>query len=513
MADYDVQPLSLTAPPQPAYVTAYRPAVLVRNNGIFAAYASGTLRIYSAGRLMFTTSLLSGSIAPKGTKDALALDYWTPPAAGTYMAIATVTTDRDQVPSNDNLAPVTFTVSGGAPPPPPAVTAHAAQHEEGAADEIDLDGMRGLLAERQTPTDHHDTHQAEGDDPIDVTGLRGQLADPQPIATHGNAAHTTPYADAAAVAAAVKAHDDATTVHAAATSLELTARKGAANGYAGLDETQKVPAVNLGGQSTQAGEFLASDRTWKVPVAGAPAAHKLSHEDGGADQISISGLHGVGADLQNAKAHAAEHESGGADEISLGGLHGVAADAQTPEAHAGTHQSGSSDELSIAGLHGTAADAQTPAAHKASHQVGGADEVTALTLKRTVDESGAKQVLYGEDVVLFEETIQDAVGPCRLLLDFDYDITGLTFPPADVPGHIHLTLTINGNNVTSGPRSFWFPSLNLTNTIPCHFSANIILMAQETLTDIVATVHSGGPAGLLINCYSFRVLRQTGTTP
>ena len=48
--------------------------------------------------------------------------------------------------------------------------------------------------------------------------------------------------------------------------------------------------------------------------------------------------------------HAGRHENGGADEISVTGLSGLLADAQTPVAHAATHADGGSDEVSVEAL-------------------------------------------------------------------------------------------------------------------------------------------------------------------
>ena len=42
MPDYDVEALSLAVPGVTAPVAAYRPAVLVRNNGIYPANVTGT---------------------------------------------------------------------------------------------------------------------------------------------------------------------------------------------------------------------------------------------------------------------------------------------------------------------------------------------------------------------------------------------------------------------------------------------------------------------------------------
>ena len=70
--DYDVAALGLASPPAQAVVTSYRPAVQVRNNGIHNAIASGYLRIYAAGLLIFETEVYSGTLAPgaTGTADA-----------------------------------------------------------------------------------------------------------------------------------------------------------------------------------------------------------------------------------------------------------------------------------------------------------------------------------------------------------------------------------------------------------------------------------------------------------
>ena len=77
-------------------------------------------------------------------------------------------------------------------------------------------------------------------------------------------------------------------------------------------------------------------------------------------------------------AHKTSHQDGGTDEIGVTGLSGLLADAQTPLAHKASHQDGGADEISVTGLSGLLADAQTPLAHKASHEPAGSDELTAF---------------------------------------------------------------------------------------------------------------------------------------
>jgi len=319
---------------------------------------------------------------------------------------ASVTCPLDQFEPNNHLPPTTITITGEPPPPPTPVTPHASQHEDGAADEIIIDGLHGRAADPQTALDHRAEHQAGGGDELNVGGLRGTLADGQPIADHhtehedgggdelnvtglygvlankqppqvhdntehdpnyavsphNNASHDPNYATETALANHLA---DTTAVHAVATNLEQIANKGDPNGYAGLGANGLVPAAQLaptpGPPPTDS--VLRADQTWGV---GAPGPHKAAHENGGGDEVSIAGLSGKAADAQDPVGHHVSHEPGGTDVLA-----GIA-----PLAHKTSHQDGGSDELSITGLSGLAADAQTPAAHKAAHENGGGDEVS-----------------------------------------------------------------------------------------------------------------------------------------
>jgi hypothetical protein len=53
---------------------------------------------------------------------------------------------------------------------------------------------------------------------------------------------------------------------------------------------------------------------------GAPAAHATSHQNGGSDEISLTGLSGLLADGQTPLAHKTSHQSGGSDAIKLDDL-------------------------------------------------------------------------------------------------------------------------------------------------------------------------------------------------
>jgi hypothetical protein len=294
MHDYDVEAVSLQTPPSSAVIQSYRPAVLVRNNGVHDALAVGSLRIYSpAGLLIFTTALYSGVIAPDETKPAQAVDYWTPPALGRYMVIATVTCINDQYEPNNNLAPVSVDIIAGEPEPPTPVQMHAAQHEEGGGDELNIDGLHGRAVDAQTPAAHKTSHQAAGSDALNVTGLAGILSERQPIAehheehenhgtdelnvdnlhgelwnrqkplTHANEAHDPNFATTEALSNHL---NDTHDVHPDTDNIEYVERKGEPEGYAGLDADALVPVDQLGTGAVATGAFLESHSIWTRPL-------------------------------------------------------------------------------------------------------------------------------------------------------------------------------------------------------------------------------------------------------
>lgn len=73
----------------------------------------------------------------------------------------------------------------GAPPPAPAAP-HAASHENGGLDEINVAGLSGVLADPQTPAAHAPEHYVSGSDPVDITQLDGYSGDPDDV-LHGDA--------------------------------------------------------------------------------------------------------------------------------------------------------------------------------------------------------------------------------------------------------------------------------------------------------------------------------------
>jgi len=281
------------------------------------------------------------------------------------------------------------------------VLTHATRHENGGADEINVAGLSGLLADAQNPTAHATSHQNGGTDEINVAGLSGLLADGQ-----------TPLAHAAS-------HQ---------------------NG--GSDE------INVAGLSG----LLADGQT--------PILHATSHQNGGLDEINVGGLSGLLADPQTPMNHAASHQNGGGDEISVAGLSGLLADPQTPLAHATSHQNGGSDELNVAGLNGLLADAQTPLAHQVSHQTGGSDALSGLVdanarvtvRKNTGADVGTRRrlnLIEGANITL---TVADDAGSEEVDITIAGATGGITQLTGDVtagPGSGSQAATIANDAVTN----------------------------------------------------------------
>jgi len=216
--DYAIRITGLSSPPAVAYTTEqYRPGVTVVNEGVTPNAATGTLRIYdrASGLLIESCDIYSGTIPAGDSKIAQADSYWLPPYVGDFLAIAHLDATNAQA----DMPPAFFSVSSLPPPPPPTVPAHAEQHQDGGADELDVTDLAGVLLENQHPEDHAANHQVAGSDVLNVAGLSGLLADAQTPAAHSATKHDQ--------------------------TVEATANKGAASGYCGLDSNQLVAFDNI----------------------------------------------------------------------------------------------------------------------------------------------------------------------------------------------------------------------------------------------------------------------------
>lgn len=114
---------------------------------------------------------------------------------------------------------------------------HASKHQNGGTDEINVQGLSGVLADGQTAKLHKTTHQNGGTDEISIAGLSGETADPQPPKAHGNADHTSTFATETYADGAVSTHIGLADPH---TQYQKESEKDSASGYAGLDANSRI---------------------------------------------------------------------------------------------------------------------------------------------------------------------------------------------------------------------------------------------------------------------------------
>jgi hypothetical protein len=187
--------------------------------------------------------------------------------------------------------------------------------------------------------------------------------------------------------------------------------------------------------------------------------HSTRHEDGGSDELDVSGLSGVLADAQTPQTEAVEDIVGalltGGTNISLtyddagdvltidtSALDGeevedrindtlvagsqvtttyddaagtltitIDAPAQTDfDNHSARHANGGADEISVEGLSGSLADAQEPITHASEHENNGSDELNVSGLSGVLADAQTPQTEAVEDIVAALLAAGDKVG-------------------------------------------------------------------------------------------------------
>lgn len=234
--------------------------------------------------------------------------------------------------------------------------------------------------DQRPPRTHDLSHQQGGPDEINVTGLSGELADPQPPKQH-DLAGTEHNADTLAAlnskisdAALDDAGDPRTpTAHA-------PTHEGGSDPIspAGIGAEPTISPKNTAFNKdfgSGAGDVCEGDDA-RLSDARTPLAHDLAGAEHNADTL---------ADLNSKISDATLDDSG---------------DPRDPNAHSGSHENGGADEISVAGLSGVLADAQTPAAHKDSHKLGGGDAFLSTDLldavvRRLRETGGPTDLLLG----------------------------------------------------------------------------------------------------------------------
>jgi hypothetical protein len=170
----DVRVLAYVSPLAEQVLDDLTPSVLVQNFADEDAIITGTIRIYrrSTDQRVYTSELATTTLNHGTYATIPALTAWSPGApADDYYCLADIlaTSFLPGPPIRSTLGAWTFAIKPG--PMGPAPAAHAATHELGGMDEVDLTDLQGILAEPQTPTTHHLEHESGGTDEVDHAAL------------------------------------------------------------------------------------------------------------------------------------------------------------------------------------------------------------------------------------------------------------------------------------------------------------------------------------------------------
>lgn len=229
-----------------------------------------------------------------------------------------------------------------------------------------------------------------------------------------------------------------------------------------------------------------------------PGPHAPSHEDGGLDEIDVTGLSGLLADPQTPATHAhafplhaSSHEDGGGDEISVAGLSGLLADAQTPLAHDTSHEDGGSDEINVGNLSGELADAQkTTIRENSGANVGSRPRLNLIEgdaiLHTVTDDAGDNELEIETDVDLVAVWDWIATGLGSITVDDHFHTLNLgVWTWAGSPSFVTPSTAIESGTVlrmsglSAGTRSFLYQSSSADITKECLVDARTALPNTE----------------------------------
>lgn len=134
-------------------------------------------------------------------------------------------------------------------------------------------------------------------------------------------AHTHPESDV------VNLVSDLSALATGVAAAEQLAHKNAASGYAGLDASSKLTGSQQ--KYGSAANTAAEGNDTRLSDARTPTAHKTSHQDGGSDELSVTGLSGVLADPQPPIIGAGATQAVAGNDARLSGAWTVISNADT----------------------------------------------------------------------------------------------------------------------------------------------------------------------------------------
>lgn len=350
---------------------------------------------------------------------------------------------------------------------------HGTSHELSGTDEISVEGLSGLLADRQTPLSHaHDG--VDGSGTVAHSDLTGQTAD-----DHHNQVHAFCGSD----------HSADTLANLNLKVSDLMATYGGLRDF-GIGTLAQRPAAGTANRFWWATDndllYYDNGASWDT-INAEPEAHAIGGASHTADtlanlntKISDATLLDSGdIQFQTGSLHAAaDHENGGALEISVAGLSGLLADAQNPTNHASNHTDGTDDiqdaSVSQKGLVNTSAQEfagaktfndgvisesditlQNPGTSSDSH------ELIMIADNAGTPQYGSLKTAYGADPYV-RLSVPNASGVKTAALDFNdtqvnpanpsnYDLgtSGSKFKDLHLAGDIYVDGTVDGVDIAA----------------------------------------------------------------
>jgi hypothetical protein len=261
-------------------------------------------------------------------------------------------------------------------PGSPYPIGHAASHQDGGADEINVGGLDGYLNQPQTPLHHSTTHITGGTDPVPnavPSGAAGLMSGADKAYLDGLVrSDSTPENTLAGVGTpgissqlSRADHRHETPISAVEALVVGGANDNGVSTYmARGDHKHGLPAFG-----TAAGTFCQGNDS-RLSDARTPLAHKTSHENGGSDEISVAGLDGYLNQPQTPLHHSTSHQPGGSDQMAV----------DQSAATGSLRTLGTGAQQACAGNDARLSDSRNPLAHKVSHQDGGSDEISVAGL-------------------------------------------------------------------------------------------------------------------------------------
>jgi hypothetical protein len=294
-----VKVTALVSPAREVPFASVAVTLALHNQGDDVAHVTGAARIYSdaAGTFIYDSEFPPTTLQPDEQLELSTLTEFDPPAPAddNYFVLVQLRAHNPLVPVDQLFTwPATyFDVKPVGMGPAPA--GHAATHEKLGSDPLELldlataetddtlvlapDGLGGVEFRAETGGGggpHASTHENGGADEVNVAGLSGVLADKQDPQTHA-ARHQPGGSDAMTV--------DAAAVTGSLRTIGTGALQACAGNDARLSDARTPTAHHASHENGGADELSVAGLSGTLADAQTPLAHHANHEAAGADRV------------------------------------------------------------------------------------------------------------------------------------------------------------------------------------------------------------------------------------